>query len=156
MLIKESIKACTYYYLEGWILGHIILVDCPIIVNDNLLELKILDEDLVNSIPAVGERLVEDSGELHLKGKPDKQTNLRSKDLLSFCSNGGVEVGIQLLVGVLIGKAGGTIRTLQNSSGARIQITRDAEADPHSANNQGTKCDTETSPNANCTISLRT
>ncbi|GJY89575.1 KH domain-containing protein, partial [Tanacetum coccineum] len=67
---------------------------------------------------------------------PDKQTNLRSKDLLSFCSNGGVEVGIQLLVGVLIGKAGSTIRTLQNSSGARIQIIRDAEADPHSASNQ--------------------
>nr|GEW73289.1 KH domain-containing protein [Tanacetum cinerariifolium] len=41
------------------------------------------------------------------------------------------------IVGVLIGKAGSTIRTLQNSSGARIQITRDAEADPHSANNQG-------------------
>nr|GEW21100.1 KH domain-containing protein [Tanacetum cinerariifolium] len=36
-------------------------------------------------------------------------------------------------VGVLIGKAGDTIRTLQNSSGARIQITRDAEADPNSA-----------------------
>ncbi|GJT05832.1 reticulon-like protein B13, partial [Tanacetum coccineum] len=85
--------------------------------------------------------------------RPDKQTNLRSKDLLSFCSNGGVEVGIQLLVQAIertpsmnelnlacwcvIGKAGGTIRTLKNSSGARIQITRDAEADPHSASNQG-------------------
>ncbi|GKC77537.1 K homology domain-containing protein, partial [Tanacetum coccineum] len=40
-------------------------------------------------------------------------------------------------VGVLIGKAEGTIRTLQNSLGARIQITQDAEADPHSATNQG-------------------
>nr|GFA51278.1 hypothetical protein [Tanacetum cinerariifolium] len=28
----------------------------------------------------------------------DKQTTLRSKDLLSFCSNAGVEVRIQLLV----------------------------------------------------------
>ncbi|GJV30085.1 far upstream element-binding protein 1 [Tanacetum coccineum] len=34
-------------------------------------------------------------------------------------------------VGVLIGKAGDTIRTLQNSSRAGIQITRDAKADPH-------------------------
>lgn len=34
-------------------------------------------------------------------------------------------------VGVLIGKAGDTIRTLQFSSGARIQITRDSEADPN-------------------------
>lgn len=33
-------------------------------------------------------------------------------------------------VGVLIGKAGDTIKSLQNNSGARIQITRDADADP--------------------------
>ncbi|GKA45912.1 hypothetical protein Tco_0738708 [Tanacetum coccineum] len=66
----------------------------------------------------------------------DKQTTLRSKDLLSLCSNFGVEVRIQLLVGVLIRKARSTIRTLQNSSRARIQITWDAEADPYSANNQ--------------------
>ena len=36
-------------------------------------------------------------------------------------------------VGALIGKAGDTIRSLQYNSGARIQITRDAEADPNSA-----------------------
>ena len=35
-------------------------------------------------------------------------------------------------VGVLIGKAGDTIRYLQYNSGAKIQITRDAESDPHS------------------------
>ncbi|XP_028801302.1 far upstream element-binding protein 2 isoform X2 [Neltuma alba] len=35
-------------------------------------------------------------------------------------------------VGVLIGKAGDTIRYLQYNSGAKIQITRDADADPHS------------------------
>ncbi|KAK1386854.1 Far upstream element-binding protein 3 [Heracleum sosnowskyi] len=35
-------------------------------------------------------------------------------------------------VGVLIGKAGDTIRFLQYNSGARIQITRDADADPYS------------------------
>lgn len=35
-------------------------------------------------------------------------------------------------VGVLIGKAGDTIRYLQYNSGARIQITRDADADPYS------------------------
>ncbi|KAJ4843911.1 hypothetical protein Tsubulata_034437 [Turnera subulata] len=35
-------------------------------------------------------------------------------------------------VGVLIGKGGETIRYLQFNSGAKIQITRDAEADPHS------------------------
>lgn len=36
-------------------------------------------------------------------------------------------------VGVLIGKSGETIRQLQNNSGARIQITKDAEADPNSS-----------------------
>ncbi|KAG6482198.1 hypothetical protein ZIOFF_058829 [Zingiber officinale] len=35
-------------------------------------------------------------------------------------------------VGVLIGKSGETIRYLQYNSGAKIQITRDAEADPSS------------------------
>ncbi|KAJ4952899.1 hypothetical protein NE237_029731 [Protea cynaroides] len=35
-------------------------------------------------------------------------------------------------VGVLIGKAGDTIRFLQYNSGAKIQITRDSEADPYS------------------------
>ncbi|GJX88416.1 K homology domain-containing protein [Tanacetum coccineum] len=44
---------------------------------------------------------------------------------------------IMIQVGVLIGKAGDTIRKLKNSSGARIQITRDAVANPHSANSQG-------------------
>lgn len=34
-------------------------------------------------------------------------------------------------VGVLIGKAGETIKFLQFNTGAKIQITRDAEADPH-------------------------
>ncbi|XP_010246132.1 PREDICTED: far upstream element-binding protein 2-like isoform X2 [Nelumbo nucifera] len=36
-------------------------------------------------------------------------------------------------VGVLIGKAGDTIRFLQYNSGAKIQITRDADADPYSS-----------------------
>ncbi|KAL7208944.1 hypothetical protein ACSBR1_030645 [Camellia fascicularis] len=36
-------------------------------------------------------------------------------------------------VGVLIGKAGDTIRFLQLKSGAKIQITRDGEADPYSS-----------------------
>ncbi|KAL2520267.1 KH domain-containing protein [Forsythia ovata] len=35
-------------------------------------------------------------------------------------------------VGVLIGKAGDTIRSLQDNSGAKIQIVRDADADPRS------------------------
>ncbi|GMH14116.1 hypothetical protein Nepgr_015957 [Nepenthes gracilis] len=35
-------------------------------------------------------------------------------------------------VGVLIGKAGDTIKLLQYNSGAKIQITRDADADPRS------------------------
>lgn len=38
-----------------------------------------------------------------------------------------------LQVGVLIGKAGDTIRYLQYNSGAKIQITRDVEADPNAA-----------------------
>ncbi|XP_074286933.1 uncharacterized protein LOC141612115 [Silene latifolia] len=37
-------------------------------------------------------------------------------------------------VGVIIGKSGETIKYLQNQSGARIQITRDAEHDPSSLN----------------------
>ncbi|KAL9173556.1 hypothetical protein ABFS82_03G122800 [Erythranthe guttata] len=37
-------------------------------------------------------------------------------------------------VGVLIGKAGDTIRSLQVNSGAKIQITKDADADPRSTN----------------------
>ncbi|THG19580.1 hypothetical protein TEA_013994 [Camellia sinensis var. sinensis] len=36
-------------------------------------------------------------------------------------------------IGVLIGKAGDTIRFLQINSGAKIQIIRDADADPYSA-----------------------
>ncbi|PIN22352.1 K-homology type RNA binding protein [Handroanthus impetiginosus] len=36
-------------------------------------------------------------------------------------------------VGVLIGKAGDTIRSLQDNSGAKIQILRDADADPRAA-----------------------
>ena len=34
-------------------------------------------------------------------------------------------------VGVLIGKSGETIRNLQSSSGAQIQITKDADVDPN-------------------------
>lgn len=40
---------------------------------------------------------------------------------------------IYVQVGVLIGKAGDTIRYLQYNSGAKIQITRDSDADPQSA-----------------------
>lgn len=36
-------------------------------------------------------------------------------------------------VGVIIGKGGETIKSLQNSSGAKIQVTRDTDADPNSA-----------------------
>lgn len=39
---------------------------------------------------------------------------------------------VHVQVGVLIGKAGDTIRYLQYNSGAKIQITRDADADPNS------------------------
>ncbi|CAM8937084.1 unnamed protein product [Rhodiola kirilowii] len=38
-----------------------------------------------------------------------------------------------LQVGVLIGKAGDTIRCLQINSGAKIHIARDAKADPRTA-----------------------
>lgn len=38
-----------------------------------------------------------------------------------------------LQVGVLIGKSGDTIKYLQLNSGAKIQITRDADADPRAA-----------------------
>lgn len=44
-----------------------------------------------------------------------------------------IVMGTIVQVGVLIGKAGDTIRYLQLNSGARIQITRDAEADPKAA-----------------------
>ncbi|KAL9230378.1 hypothetical protein vseg_005740 [Gypsophila vaccaria] len=39
-------------------------------------------------------------------------------------------------VGVIIGKAGETIKYLQNQSGARIQITRDSEHDPNATNRE--------------------
>ena len=35
-------------------------------------------------------------------------------------------------VGVIIGKGGETIKYLQLQSGAKIQVTRDMDADPHS------------------------
>lgn len=35
-------------------------------------------------------------------------------------------------VGLIIGKGGETIKYLQSQSGAKIQITKDLEADPHS------------------------
>lgn len=41
-------------------------------------------------------------------------------------------MGNLVQVGVLIGKAGDTIRYLQYNSGAKIQITRDVDADPSS------------------------
>ncbi|KAI3700537.1 hypothetical protein L2E82_45168 [Cichorium intybus] len=39
-------------------------------------------------------------------------------------------------VGVIIGKAGETIKYLQLQSGAKIQVTRDTDADPHSVTRQ--------------------
>ncbi|KAI3690661.1 hypothetical protein L2E82_48845 [Cichorium intybus] len=39
-------------------------------------------------------------------------------------------------VGVIIGKAGETIKYLQQQSGAKIQVTRDTDADPHSVTRQ--------------------
>ena len=35
-------------------------------------------------------------------------------------------------VGVIIGKSGDTIKNLQQQSGAKIQVTRDMDADPNS------------------------
>lgn len=39
-------------------------------------------------------------------------------------------------VGLIIGKAGETIKYLQHQSGARIQVTRDADHDPHASTRQ--------------------
>lgn len=39
-------------------------------------------------------------------------------------------------VGVIIGKGGETIKYLQMQSGAKIQVTRDMDADPHSLTRQ--------------------
>lgn len=45
-----------------------------------------------------------------------------------------IEFYVKLVqVGVLIGKSGDTIRYLQYNSGAKIQIMRDADTDPHAA-----------------------
>lgn len=45
-----------------------------------------------------------------------------------------IELYVNLVqVGVLIGKSGDTIRYLQYNSGAKIQIMRDADTDPHAA-----------------------
>ena len=43
---------------------------------------------------------------------------------------------VLLKVGLLIGKGGETIKYLQQHSGARIQITRDSDADPFSPTRQ--------------------
>lgn len=40
--------------------------------------------------------------------------------------------GVLMQVGVIIGKAGETIKYLQLQSGAKIQVTRDMDADPNS------------------------
>lgn len=55
-------------------------------------------------------------------------------DYSFFCQNefGRCFINAVLQVGVLIGKGGDTIRYLQYNSGAKIQITRDADADPQS------------------------
>ncbi|GJZ69769.1 far upstream element-binding protein 1 [Tanacetum coccineum] len=51
--------------------------------------------------------------------------------LIGFLKSSTYEVGVH------IGKPGDAIRALQNSSVAKIQIIRNAEADPHLANSQG-------------------
>lgn len=42
------------------------------------------------------------------------------------------EIYICFQVGLIIGKGGETIKYLQHQSGAKIQITKDSEADPYS------------------------
>lgn len=50
----------------------------------------------------------------------------------SSSSGGGVVMQIpQKIVGLLIGKSGETIRGIQTRTGAMLQVTRDAEADPN-------------------------
>ncbi|KAK7283209.1 hypothetical protein RIF29_12586 [Crotalaria pallida] len=55
---------------------------------------------------------------------------------VSYGNQGGATKKIDIpngRVGVIIGKGGDTIKYLQSQSGAKIQVTRDAEADPNSA-----------------------
>ncbi|KAL2349396.1 hypothetical protein Fmac_003396 [Flemingia macrophylla] len=71
----------------------------------------------------------------NVEGPSEKQDASSGQKQLAF----GAEVTTRKIevpnnkVGVLIGKAGDTIRYLQYNSGAKIQITRDADADPHCA-----------------------
>ncbi|KAK8971402.1 hypothetical protein KSP40_PGU009726 [Platanthera guangdongensis] len=63
------------------------------------------------------------------QGSPPHNGQHASSDLITSCK---VEVPNNK-VGVIIGKSGDTIRYLQTNSGAKIQITKDANTDPHSS-----------------------
>ncbi|XP_043810417.1 far upstream element-binding protein 2 isoform X2 [Manihot esculenta] len=63
----------------------------------------------------------------------DTQTTSRKMEVPNDKNEfGRCFINAALQVGVLIGKGGDTIRYLQYNSGAKIQITRDADADPQS------------------------
>ncbi|KAF8376920.1 hypothetical protein HHK36_030291 [Tetracentron sinense] len=59
--------------------------------------------------------------------------HLAPPGLCQFLSDLLLVFSLHPSVGALIGKAGDTIRFLQSNSGAKIQITRDADADPNSS-----------------------
>lgn len=71
----------------------------------------------------------QNSPHLGHQGSPPYNGQQASFDLITSCK---VEVPNNK-VGVVIGKSGDTIRYLQTNSGAKIQITKDANTDPHSS-----------------------
>ncbi|XP_058097621.1 uncharacterized protein LOC131242771 isoform X2 [Magnolia sinica] len=91
--------------------------------------------DIVTGVPGQGDIVTGVPGQGDIATGVPQQGNLppseqRNLDLQTLTRK--IEVP-NTKVGVLIGKAGDTIRFLQYNSGARIQITRDVDADPYSS-----------------------
>ncbi|XP_044511057.1 far upstream element-binding protein 2 isoform X2 [Mangifera indica] len=94
-------------------------------------EASVTVKDETKEVTVEGEESIEPSDE-----GPQRESDNSKVDEQALNDGSTVTRRIEVpnnKVGVLIGKAGDTIRYLQYNSGAKIQITRDAEADPYSA-----------------------
>ncbi|KAI4332427.1 hypothetical protein L6164_017336 [Bauhinia variegata] len=92
-----------------------------------------LSQETAELDAASGEKQPE-SVEMHKVDAPDNKQDDYSGQKPSTSDTTARKIEVpNNKVGVLIGKAGDTIRYLQYNSGAKIQITRDADADPRSA-----------------------
>ncbi|PIA52349.1 hypothetical protein AQUCO_01000304v1 [Aquilegia coerulea] len=108
------------------------------IVSDAEIKRPKIDDSSTNSPPSFLPLSTSSSGPQTLPG----QMSENSQTLTSFPTQPGSHYGFQSTsksidipngkVGVIIGKAGETIKSLQLQSGARIQVTKDTEVDPYS------------------------